>query len=69
MISDPTLPVEEQVARARELVAAGYAGDALCVLKDASPDRDVMHAMREAYEALGRTIHVERVDAWLRYRS
>jgi hypothetical protein len=27
-----------------------------------------MEAMRDAYEALGRTLHVERAETWLRLR-
>jgi hypothetical protein len=63
---DSLRPAEENVAQARELLAAGYAADALCVLKDSAPGPEVMRTMREAYQALGRTLHVERADAWLR---
>jgi len=29
------------------------------------PEPAIMHAMREAYAALGRPLHVERADIWL----
>jgi hypothetical protein len=61
-------PTEELVAEARRLLDAGYPADALCVLKDAVSGPGVMEAMRDAYEALGRTLHVERAETWLRLR-
>lgn len=57
---------DEVIAHARELLAAGYPASALCVLKAPYPDREAVETMRDAYQALGRTLHVERAAAWLR---
>jgi hypothetical protein len=65
---DPRRPVEETVAEARKLLRAGYPADALCLLKDAPPGIGTMQAMRDTYAALGRTMHVERAEIWLRLR-
>ncbi|WP_433510102.1 hypothetical protein ACQP2T_40330 [Nonomuraea sp. CA-143628] len=62
----PSWDGDEHIAHARELLVAGYAASALCVLKATYPEREVVQTMRDAYKALGRTLHVERAEAWLR---
>ncbi|MGH8792829.1 MAG: hypothetical protein ACRDXX_09295 [Stackebrandtia sp.] len=64
--ADPEWGGDEHLAHARRLLAAGYPASALGVLKATYPEREVMRTMREAYQALGRTLHVERADIWLR---
>jgi hypothetical protein len=58
---------DERVDHARRLVAAGYPASAVHVLKYEFPERDDMLVMRDAYQALGRDLHVERADIWLSY--
>ncbi|MFD1539241.1 hypothetical protein [Nonomuraea guangzhouensis] len=62
----PSWDDDEHIAHARDLLAAGYPASALCVLKALYPDRAAVETMRDAYQALGRTLHVERAEAWLR---
>ncbi|MEO3873352.1 hypothetical protein ABGB18_31465 [Nonomuraea sp. B12E4] len=52
---------------ARRFLADGYPGSALCVLKSLSSyDRTTVILMREAYRQLGRELHAERAELWLR---
>lgn len=64
---EPEWYEEEHIAEAQRLLTEGYPASALCVLKATYPEREVMQTMREAYRALGRMMHVERADLWLRY--
>ncbi|MFC5832787.1 hypothetical protein [Nonomuraea insulae] len=52
---------------AGRFLADGYPGSALCVLKSlTSYDRAAVRLMGEAYRQLGRELHVERAELWLR---
>jgi hypothetical protein len=60
---------DTNLAQARRYLADGYPASALCMLKDTYSDREVMQTMRKAYQALGRALHVERTDIWLRHHE
>jgi hypothetical protein len=58
---------DEYLPQARRFLADGYPASALCVLKSLmSYDRATVQLMREAYEQLGRELHAERAELWLR---
>jgi hypothetical protein len=58
---------DDELAWARRFLADGHPGSALCVLKSLPfYDRETVRLMREAYGRLGRDLHAERAELWLR---
>jgi hypothetical protein len=66
---DPGWYGDESVHHARHMLSEGYPATALCILKHTYREPGVMETMREAYQILGRTLHVQRADAWIRENS
>ncbi|MEV3927271.1 hypothetical protein [Actinomadura coerulea] len=61
---------DEHLSLTRWFLDDGYPGSALCVLKSLGGyDRPIVQMMREAYQQLGRALHVERAELWLRLNS
>lgn len=64
---DPDWYGEVSAEHAQQVLQHGYPATALCILKETHcGEPGVVETMRAAYEALGRTLHVARADAWLR---
>lgn len=65
---DESLPtIDMKVDRACALLAAGHPASALHLLRnDELNDCLDVEMTREAYLALGRTMHADRLDVWLR---
>ena len=59
--------VDDDVPLARRFLADGYPGSALCVLKSRPYyERATVRLMHEAYRRLGRELHADRAELWLR---
>jgi hypothetical protein len=64
-VDDPQ-DFEDHLPVARQFLTDGYPGSALCVLKSLAPyGREIVESMRDAYQLLGRALHVERAELWL----
>jgi hypothetical protein len=64
---DPDWYGEESATHAQRALLDGHPATALCIVKETHVgEPGVVETMRAAYQALGRTQHVERADTWLR---
>jgi hypothetical protein len=63
---DPDWYGDVSVEHAQRILDRGFPATALCILKETDcGEPGVVETMRTAYHALGRTLHVDRADAWL----